>query len=418
MDNIPYTGLQMIYGLVQCTGDTSLADCKQCLDSTMSKIPWTCDNSSGCEIATGSCRVVYDTQLFYDTSPQSNSPHPPNSNPPSNGYGGEEIDSKISLVFDLDIIRAATNNFSDSNKLGEEGMGQLSDGKEIAVKWLSRNSWQGSTEFENEVKLVAKLQHRNLAHLLGCCFEAEEKILIYEYVPNRSLDKLLFDPVRKTHLDWQIQSKIISGVARGLLYLHEDSQLKIIHGDLKASNILLDQDMTAKISNFGMAKLVGVEETQGKTSKVAGTYWSLENINKGKRKRSSKIGGCNRRSGSSESGSQFCWGVPEHEKTSSFEPAKIVGVIEDNGGDLYRPMTLINCSFHSVGAVVGLVADGAESAKTGPKQNKSSKGLVFSTIRPNLVIEASKATDVVTFYKVAFGPEEVERSNYLKWKAE
>ncbi|KAF3777378.1 putative cysteine-rich receptor-like protein kinase 33 [Nymphaea thermarum] len=175
------------------------------------------------------------------------------------GNGDEEIDSKISLVFDLDIIRAATNNFSDANKLGEGGYGPVYTG-------------QGSTEFKKEVKLVAKLQHRNLVRLLGCCFEGEEKILIYEYVPNRSLDKLLFDPVRKTQLDWQIRSKIISGVARGLLYLHEDSRLKIIHRDLKAGNILLDQDMTAKISDFSMAKLVVVEETQGKTSKVAGTY--------------------------------------------------------------------------------------------------------------------------------------------------
>ncbi|XP_031499281.1 cysteine-rich receptor-like protein kinase 10 [Nymphaea colorata] len=168
--NIPYTDLQTIYGLVQCTGDIILADCKQCLDTIRSQIPTTCDTAHGCEIATGSCQVVYDTELFYDTTtapclpPQSSSPPPPNSSPPSN------------------------------------------------------------------------------------------------------------DPVRKMHLDWQIRSKIISGVARGLLYLHEDSQLKIIHRDLKASNILLDQNMTAKISDFGMAKLVGVEETQGKTSKVAGTY--------------------------------------------------------------------------------------------------------------------------------------------------
>ncbi|KAF3771660.1 Cysteine-rich receptor-like protein kinase 19 [Nymphaea thermarum] len=241
-----------IYGLVQCTRDISASACMNCLSTAISRIPSCCNGKVGGRVVTASCKVRYEI-----------------------GNGDEEIDSNISLVFDLDIIRAATNNFSDANKLGEGGYGpvykgQLSDGQEIAITRLSRNSGQGSTEFKNEVKLVEKLQHRNLVRLLGCCFEGEEKILIYEYVPNRSLDKLLFDPVRKTQLDWQIRSKIISGVARGLLYLHEDSRLKIIHWDLKAG--LLDQDMTAKISDFGMAKLVVVEETQGKTSKVAGTY--------------------------------------------------------------------------------------------------------------------------------------------------
>ncbi|KAI4371115.1 hypothetical protein MLD38_019384 [Melastoma candidum] len=179
--------------------------------------------------------------------------------------------------FDLDIIRAATGNFSEANKLGQGGFGpvfrgKLPNGTEIAVKRLSQNSGQGEYEFKNEARLLSRLQHRNLVKLLGYCLEGIERLLVYEFVPNASLEKFIFDPLKRVLLDWDTRYKIITGIARGLLYLHEDSRLRIIHRDLKASNILLDMDMNAKVSDFGTARLFEIDQTQADTSQIMGTY--------------------------------------------------------------------------------------------------------------------------------------------------
>ncbi|XP_040362242.1 G-type lectin S-receptor-like serine/threonine-protein kinase At1g11410 isoform X1 [Rosa chinensis] len=179
--------------------------------------------------------------------------------------------------FDLKSILVATDNFSASNKLGEGGFGSvykgiLADGEEIAVKRLSKHSGQGLEQFKTEVKLISKLQHRNLVRLLGCCINSEEKMLIYEYLPNKSLDFFLFDRSRSSLLDWKERFDIIIGIARGVLYLHQDSRLKIIHRDIKASNILLDSTMNPKISDFGLAKIIGEDQIQTNTNRVIGTY--------------------------------------------------------------------------------------------------------------------------------------------------
>ncbi|KAL5579032.1 hypothetical protein UlMin_011474, partial [Ulmus minor] len=153
--------------------------------------------------------------------------------------------------------------------------GSLHNGQRIAVKRLAGSSGQGAAEFKNEVQLMVKLQHRNLVRLLGFCLEGEEKILIYEYVSNRSLDYYLFGMASlclKTQLDWTRRYKIITGIAQGIFYLHEDSRLKIIHRDLKSSNILLDNEMNPKISDFGMAKVFIADQTQGNTKRIVGTY--------------------------------------------------------------------------------------------------------------------------------------------------
>ncbi|CAN8305538.1 unnamed protein product [Cochlearia groenlandica] len=180
-------------------------------------------------------------------------------------------------LFELNMIASATSNFSSQNRLGEGGFGPvykgvLQNGMEIAVKRLSKNSGQGMEEFKNEVKLISKLQHRNLVRILGCCVEVEEKMLIYEYLPNKSLDYFIFNEERRAVLDWSKRMGIIHGIARGILYLHQDSRLRIIHRDLKASNILLDNEMIPKISDFGMARIFGGNQVEGCTNRVVGTF--------------------------------------------------------------------------------------------------------------------------------------------------
>ncbi|XP_051128440.1 receptor-like serine/threonine-protein kinase SD1-8 [Andrographis paniculata] len=179
-------------------------------------------------------------------------------------------------LFDLDTLAIATAEFSDDYKLGKGGFGSvykgLLGGQEVAVKRLSKTSGQGAEEFKNEVKLIARLQHRNLVRLLGCCVEMEEKMLVYEYMENKSLDSILFNKDKSAALTWERRFNIICGIARGLLYLHHDSRVRIIHRDLKASNILLDKEMNPKISDFGMARIFGGDQTEAETKRVVGTY--------------------------------------------------------------------------------------------------------------------------------------------------
>uniref|UniRef100_A0A453M7G1 Protein kinase domain-containing protein n=1 Tax=Aegilops tauschii subsp. strangulata TaxID=200361 RepID=A0A453M7G1_AEGTS len=212
--------------------------------------------------------------------------------------------------FTLPLLRAATGNFAPENKLGEGGFGQVFKGKmpngqAIAVKRLSQSSSQGFHELKNELVLAAKLRHRNLVQILGVCLEEKEKLIVYEYLPNRSLDTLLFGtsqyefpllylPLsslfksqlcacvdserRRRGLDWRKRHTIICGIARGLLYLHEESQLRVIHRDLKPSNVLLDEHMNPKISDFGLARAFRPDQSRDVTKRAAGTlgYMSPE----------------------------------------------------------------------------------------------------------------------------------------------
>ncbi|KAL4642601.1 hypothetical protein ACB092_02G031500 [Castanea dentata] len=175
-------------------------------------------------------------------------------------FRGQSEDVEVPF-FTLATIVIATNNFSSNKKLGEGGFGLV-----------YKKSGQGLSEFKNEVILIAKLQHRNLVRLLGYCIEGDEKMLIYEYMPNGSLDSFIFDQMKAKTLGWSMRFNIICGIARGLLYLHEDSRLRIIHRDLKASNILLDSKMNPKISDFGMARIFGGDQIEGNTNRVVGTY--------------------------------------------------------------------------------------------------------------------------------------------------
>ncbi|KAJ4813151.1 cysteine-rich RECEPTOR-like kinase [Rhynchospora pubera] len=179
--------------------------------------------------------------------------------------------------FDFNQIVKATDNFSLGQRLGQGGFGTvykgvLKDGLEVAVKRLSAQSCQGMVEFKNEIQLIAKLQHTNLVRLVGWCIDGEEKLLVYEFMPNKSLDTFIFDKKRGVQLNWEKRFEIIEGIAQGLLYLHKHSRLRVIHRDLKASNILLDSEMIPKISDFGLARIFGPKELQANTTRVVGTY--------------------------------------------------------------------------------------------------------------------------------------------------
>ncbi|XP_054795176.1 G-type lectin S-receptor-like serine/threonine-protein kinase At1g11410 [Prosopis cineraria] len=191
-------------------------------------------------------------------------------------FAGHQNNNSDLPLFDLSDIIAATDNFSETNKLGQDGFGSvykglLNDEKTIAVKRLSKYSGQGIEEFKNEVSIIAKLQHRNLVKILGYCIHGEEKMLIYEYLPNKTLDSFPFDQAKKVLLDWTKRFDIICGVVRGMLYLHQDSRLRIIHRDLKTSNILLDSTLNPKIADFGMAKTFGGDQIEGNTNRIVGT---------------------------------------------------------------------------------------------------------------------------------------------------
>ncbi|KAL2343532.1 hypothetical protein Fmac_004817 [Flemingia macrophylla] len=194
---------------------------------------------------------------------------------PNNEADIQKMAAQEQKIFAYETLAAATKNFSPIYKLGEGGFGpvykgKLNDGREIAVKKLSQTSNQGKKEFMNEAKLLARVQHRNVVNLVGYCAHGTEKLLVYEYVSHESLDKLLFKTQKREQLDWKRRFGIITGVAKGLLYLHEDSHNCIIHRDIKASNILLDDKWTPKIADFGMARLFPEDQTQVNT-RVAGT---------------------------------------------------------------------------------------------------------------------------------------------------
>ncbi|XP_048322233.2 probable leucine-rich repeat receptor-like serine/threonine-protein kinase At3g14840 isoform X2 [Ziziphus jujuba] len=199
-------------------------------------------------------------------------------------FGGKESREQVlggldlkTGVFTFKQIKAATNNFDSGNKLGEGGFGSvykgvLLDGTCIAVKQLSARSKQGNREFLNELGMISALEHPNLVKLHGRCTEGKQLVLVYEYMDNNSLAHSLFGQEKggPSKLDWPTRQKICVGIAKGLTFLHEESAFKVVHRDIKASNILLDRDLNPKISDFGLAKL-DEEENSHITTRVAGT---------------------------------------------------------------------------------------------------------------------------------------------------
>ncbi|KAH9618208.1 hypothetical protein KSS87_010874 [Heliosperma pusillum] len=177
-------------------------------------------------------------------------------------------------LFTFRQLKAATNNFSDDSIIGHGGFGSvylgvLLDGTHIAVKQLSSRSKQGNREFINEIGMISGLNHPNLVRLYGCCVEGNQLFLIYEYMENNNLALALFDNCQ-LKLNWRTRQRICIGVAKGLTFMHEESTIKIVHRDIKATNILLDGDLNAKIADFGLARLDEEEHTHIST-RVAGT---------------------------------------------------------------------------------------------------------------------------------------------------
>ncbi|OEL30999.1 Cysteine-rich receptor-like protein kinase 25 [Dichanthelium oligosanthes] len=284
-----------VYTLAQCTPDQTPAQCAKCLARIVARDLGVFQNNIGGRVLGVNCSYRYETAPFFNgpamvrlASPGSGAPAPVPAGQPAAGTAGgdpvysteaEDMETVDSMMIDVSTLRAATGDFDESNKLGEGGFGAvykgvLPDGDEIAVKRLSKSSTQGLDELKNELALVAKLKHKNLVRLVGVCLEQQERLLVYEFVPNRSLDLILFDSVneKREQLNWEQRYKIINGIARGLQYLHEDSQLKVVHRDLKASNILLDANMNPKISDFGLARIFSRDQTQAITNRVVGTY--------------------------------------------------------------------------------------------------------------------------------------------------
>ncbi|KAI7730071.1 hypothetical protein M8C21_004636, partial [Ambrosia artemisiifolia] len=177
------------------------------------------------------------------------------------------------VSFSFKQLKTATRNFNATSKIGEGGFGPgtLQDGTVVAVKQLSSYSRQGNREFLNEIGVISCLQHPNLVKLHGCCIEEDQLLLVYEYLENNSLANALFEwNQSQLILDWPTRFKICVGIAEGLAFLHEESRLKIVHRDIKATNVLLDKDLNPKISDFGLARLHEDDRTHVST-RVAGT---------------------------------------------------------------------------------------------------------------------------------------------------
>ncbi|CAL5369660.1 unnamed protein product [Camellia sinensis] len=337
-------GNRTIYGYVDCTRDVNGQDCTTCLLGATDSIPSCCLGKWAGWIATPTCNIQFDMDPVHDDwiNPPEIDTNVPTATAPvtepsapahdgglmSSGGGGGDGNKERSIIlvvavvvaftlvvgvvlgvrwrrkradkmektmmmeeedngsrfflYDLDVLVAATDNFSSTNRLGGGGFGsvyrgRVNSGEEIAVKKLTAGSTQGMKEFLNEAKLLQKIQHRNLVWLLGCCVQAKELMLVYEYLPNKSLDYFLVDKSKSALLHWTKRFNIITGVARGLLYLHEDSQLRIIHRDIKASNILLDEQMNPKISDFGLARLFNDDQSRLRTRRIVGTLGVVSN---------------------------------------------------------------------------------------------------------------------------------------------
>ncbi|CAO2183621.1 unnamed protein product [Urochloa humidicola] len=292
-----------VYGMQQCTPDLQADDCRSCLADVVSLMPaWFShgpgDYRVGGRILGPRCSLRYENELFFqETNATLHVDMPKNHlrkieiilltiaavlsvvilvsvftwiiQRRKDSKARNELEEWTRLIaveigtmfshFTLSEIRNGTDNFSEAKKLGQGAFGHVYQGQltcgVVAIKRLAAYSSQGLEQFRNEIKFIAKLQHLNLVKLIGCCMQQNEKILVYEYMHNGSLDDIFKDVTKWASMTWPIRQNIIDGIAQGLLYIHNllQPEICIVHRDLKASNILLDHQMNPKISDFGIA---------------------------------------------------------------------------------------------------------------------------------------------------------------------
>lgn len=309
-----------VYGLAQCWESLSVDECRRCLDSAKKEVMGCLPSADGRGMNAG-CFLRYSTQKFYENDSQGGGGNSGLSSPGAKvavvlaavaflmissfaGYAAymrilkrrEEKKNmgmlsnsfnKSGLKYKYETLEKATNFFDISNKLGQGGAGSvykgtLPNGDVVAVKRLFFNTRQWVDEFFNEVNLISAIEHKNLVKLLACSIEGPESLLVYEFVPNKSLDHFLFDKDKVQILSWKQRMGVILGTAEGLAYLHGGCHVRIIHRDIKSSNILLDKDFSPKIADFGLVRTFGADRSHLSTG-IAGTlgYMAPEYIVRG-----------------------------------------------------------------------------------------------------------------------------------------
>ncbi|EEF37686.1 kinase, putative [Ricinus communis] len=300
-------GIEGVYALAQCWESVGKDGCRECLRKAGKEVKGCGAKKEGRGLNAG-CYLRYSTERFYNVGGELEAGHT------ISGLGvaiavvlaaaavlmlsifavyavyvrrmknkAERINlekisinfSKTSLNFKYETLEKATDYFNASRKIGQGGAGSvyagtLPNGETVAVKRLTFNTRQWVDEFFNEVNLISGIQHKNLVKLLGCSIEGPESLLVYEYVPNKSLDQFIFGKDKPTTLNWKQRFDIIVGTAEGLAYLHGGSQERIIHRDIKSSNVLLDEDFTPKIADFGLVRCFGADKSHLSTG-IAGT---------------------------------------------------------------------------------------------------------------------------------------------------
>ncbi|CAI9752629.1 unnamed protein product [Fraxinus pennsylvanica] len=319
-DGYAVAGLKGVYGLADCWRTLSRSSCRECLTAARREVTECLPSREGRAMNTG-CYLRYSTKKFYSN-------HSDTTNNSSEilktgvvlaivlsvsafcmlsvfcGYAAygrwnkrnqarknlgliSYSYNKSNLNFKYEILEKATNYFDPSRKLGQGGAGAvyrgtLTNGKTVAVKRLFFSTRQWVDEFFNEVDLISGIQHKNLVKLLGCSIEGPESLLVYEFIPNKSLEQYLFDNKKVKILSWKERYNIIVGTAEGIAFLHGGSEYRIVHRDIKTSNVLLDENLNPKIADFGLARSFAVDRSHLSTG-IAGTlgYMAPEYLVKG-----------------------------------------------------------------------------------------------------------------------------------------